>query len=60
MFKKNTVKIEMVIALMVGIISFLTRNLALALVCGIMLEIGIKFYDKHQKCKTVEVKGYEE
>ncbi len=58
--KKNTVKIEMVIALMVGIISFLTRNLALALVCGIMLEIGIKFYDKHQKCKTVEVKGYEE
>jgi SulP family sulfate permease len=60
LFKKNTVKIEMVIALMVGIISFLTRNLALALVCGIMLEIGIKFYDKHQKCKTVEVKGYEE
>ncbi len=60
LFKKNTVKIEIAIALLVGIISFLTRNLALALVCGIMLERGIKFYDKYQKRKTVEVKGYEE
>ena len=60
LFKKNTVKIEIAIALLVGIISFLTRNLALALVCGIMLESGIKFYDKYQKRNTVEVKGYEE
>jgi len=60
LFKKNTVKIEIVIALIVGIISFLTRNLALALVFGIILEGGIKIYDRYLKRKTVNVKGNEE
>jgi MFS superfamily sulfate permease-like transporter len=60
LFKKNTVKIEIAIALIVGIISFLSRHLALAIVFGIILESGIKIYDVYQKRKTVEAKGYEE
>jgi SulP family sulfate permease len=60
LFKKSTVKIEIAIALIVGIISFLTRHLALALAIGIILESGIKIFDKYQKRKMVEVKGSEE
>ena len=60
LFRKSTYKIEIGIALIVGIISFLTRNLALALVIGILLERGIKIYDRSQKRKMVEVKGSEE
>jgi len=60
LFKKSTVKIEIGIALLVGIISFLTRNLALALVIGILLESGIKLYEKYQRGKIVEVKGSDE
>jgi len=60
LFKKSTVKLEIGIALLVGVISFLTRNLALALVIGILLESGIKLYEKYQRGKIVEVKGSDE
>jgi len=60
LFRKSTNKIEIGIALVVGVISFLTRNLALALVIGIILERGIKIYEQSQKRKMVEVKGSEE
>ena len=60
LFRKSTNKIEIGIALVVGVISFLTRNLALALVIGILLERGIKIYEQSQKRKMVEVKGSEE
>jgi SulP family sulfate permease len=59
LFKKDTVKIELVIALIVGILSFLTRNLALALIIGILIENGIKLYHKYQKRRIIEAKGYE-
>jgi SulP family sulfate permease len=59
LFKKDTVKIELAIALIVGIFSFLTRNLALALVIGILIENGIRLYNKYQKRRMIEAKGYE-
>ncbi len=60
LFRKGVNSTEIVIALAVGLISFLTRNISFALIIGISIEYGIKLYQKYKNRKMFELKGYEE
>jgi SulP family sulfate permease len=58
--KKSPVNLERAIALVVGIVSFLAANLAVALIIGILFEYGIKIFAKYQKHRTLEAMGYDQ
>ncbi len=44
LIKKLAVNIEIIVALIVGIISFLTRNLSIALITGLIIEQGYRYF----------------
>ncbi len=53
--KKLALRFDVIVAITVGIISFATRNLTIALVAGLILEHSYKFYMNRQT-KTVPIK----
>ncbi len=53
--KKLAFRFEIIIVLTVGIISYATRNLTIAVVAGLVLEHSYKFYLKRQT-KTIPIK----
>ncbi len=49
--KKLPINIEIIVALIVGIISFASRNLSVALIIGLIVEHGYKFYQTRKNAQ---------
>jgi len=49
LIKKLQLNIEIIVALIVGIISFITRNISIALIIGLILERGYNYFQQRKR-----------